>query len=150
MTTPTDPTQQSRIEATQTVDQTTIPVVKERLQLDTRERITGQVDVVTTVHTERVDIPLQTVYTRYEERRVPVNRVVEQMPQPRYEGANLIVPVVREEEVVIKRLVLVEEIHLIQHRDEEARTETVDLRHEEVSIRRSGGLNQELTAPLPD
>ena len=80
MTTPTDPTQESRIEATQTVDQTTIPVVKERLQLDTRERVTGQVDVVTTVHTERVDIPLQTVYTRYEERRVPVNLPGDPLP----------------------------------------------------------------------
>ncbi len=117
-------------------EEASIPVIKEQLHLSTREVVTGEVQVRKEVHTESVAIPLSTVYTAYREERVPVNRVVDVMPQPRYEGKNLIVPVVREEQVVTKRLVLVEEIHLIQETHSEEHTERVELHTEEAIITR--------------
>ena len=127
----------------------TIPVVKEQLHLSTREVVTGEVQVRKHVHTESVDVPLTTVHTAYREERVPVNRVVDTMPQPRYEGKNLIVPVVREQQVVVTQLVLIEEIHLIQESRSEERTEHIDLRTEEATVTRVP-LQQNSTPPLPD
>ncbi len=114
----------------------TIPVLKDQLVISSRKITTAEVQVTKEVAHQEVDVPLQTVHTRYRELRMPINRIVETMPQVRQVDGNIIIPVVREEEVVIKRLVLVEEIHLMKHTDVEERTETVDLRSETASVRR--------------
>ena len=141
---PTDEALDSANELPETADETVIPVVREQLHLSSREVVTGEVNVTKRVRTERIDVPLRTVYTTYREERVPVGRIIDTLPQPRYEGKNLIIPVVREEEVVVKRLVLVEEIHLIQHTHTDEHHETVELRHEEAAIDR---IQHTLTAP---
>ncbi len=130
-------------------EEAVIPVIKEQLHLSTREIVTGEVQVRKEIHTETVAIPLSTVHTAYREERVPINRVVDLMPQPRYEGKNLIVPVVREEQVVTKRLVLVEEIHLIQETHSEEHTERVELHTEEAIITRVPH-DKHSTSPLAD
>ena len=117
-------------------DKEIITVAKERVHIDVESRVTGEVTVEKIVNTSEVDIPLTDLDTTYREERVPVNRVVDVMPAVRYNGDNLIVPVVREEEVVIRRLVLVEEIHLIKEVRRSERTETVTLKSEEVFITR--------------
>ncbi|WP_116124611.1 DUF2382 domain-containing protein [Lewinella sp. IMCC34183] len=113
-----------------------IPVIKEKLSISSRENITGEVEVRKVVKTEEIDVPLTTIRTRYREERVPVNRTVDTAPQVRYEGENLVIPIIREEEVVIKRLILVEEIHLIRERTTEERTEHIQLRSEEATVTR--------------
>ncbi|CAH1000040.1 hypothetical protein LEM8419_01229 [Neolewinella maritima] len=134
---------------TEVVDESTISVIKEQLSVTTREVVTGEVNVHKTVQTETVDVPLTTIHTAYRETRVPINQVVDTMPQPRYEGKNLIVPVVREEEVITKRLVLVEEIHLIQETRSEEHTERVELHTEQAVVSRSPPTTN-TTAPLPE
>lgn len=116
------------------VDETLIPVVKEQLEISSHPVVTGEVRVEKRVHSEVVDVPLTSIRTTYQEHRQPINRVVDTMPEVRYEGDNLIIPVVREEEVVVKRLVLVEEIHLLKQQEVSERKETVTLRSEEVSL----------------
>ncbi|MGB3798390.1 MAG: DUF2382 domain-containing protein [Lewinella sp.] len=123
--------ERSKIEDTQT-----IPVIEERVVIDSRSTVTGETTVNKTVHSRRVDLPLTDIDTTYQEKRVPVNRVVDLMPTIRYEGENLIVPVVREEEVVVKRLILVEEIHLIKNVTRSERTQSIELKSEEVEITR--------------
>ena len=132
-----------------TTEEGTIPVIKEQLHLSTREVVTGEVQVRKQIRTESVDVPLTTVHTAYREERVPVNRVVDIMPEPRYEGKNLIVPVVREQQVIITQLVLVEEIHLIQESRSEERTEHIELHTEEATVTRVP-LQENSTPPLPD
>ncbi|PHK99717.1 YsnF/AvaK domain-containing protein [Neolewinella marina] len=119
-----------------TPDETTVPVVEERLRISSQPTVTGEVRVEKRVATETVEVPLTTIETTYREQRIPANRVVDQMPRVRFEGENLIIPVVREEEVVTKRLVLVEEIHLTPHREVTERKESVPLRSEKVTISR--------------
>lgn len=119
---------------TESGEKVVIPVVEEQLSISTRQVTTGQVDVEKRVRTETVDVPLSTVHTHYREERIPANRAVDTMPQPRYEGENLIIPVVREEAVVVKRLILVEEIHLIRTTEVDEHTKTVELRSEEATI----------------
>ena len=144
MTQPTDKALDSANEPLKTTDELVIPVVREQLHLSSREVVTGEINVNKRVRTERIEVPLRTVHTSYREQRIPVDRVIDTMPEPRYEGKNLIIPVVREEEVVVKRLVLVEEIHLIQHTHTDEHQETVELRHEEAAIDR---IQHDLTAP---
>jgi hypothetical protein len=58
-----------------------------------------------TLYTEEADV-----------RRVPVNRIVTEVPQTRQEGEVTIVPVLEEVLVVEKRLLLKEEIHIVRRR----------------------------------
>ena len=69
-------------------------------------------------------------------RRVPVNRVVDVAPKARREGDTMIIPVVEEELVITKRLVLKEEIHLITHRTKDRSVQEVELNRESAEIRR--------------
>ncbi len=113
-----------------------IPVIKERLVVSTKKVVTGEITVRKEVSQEQVEVPLQTVHTRYREVRLPIDRVVDTMPRTREENGTLIIPVVREEEVVIKRLVLVEEIHLIREVEQTERTEAVTLSTESATVAR--------------
>lgn len=117
-------------------DEQVIPVLEEQVHIDTAVRVTGTVNVSTTVSSRDVEIPLTDTTTTYREVRVPLNQAVETMPRIRYEGDKLVIPVVREEEVVVKRLILVEELHLIKETRREDRKEQVTLRSETVSVRR--------------
>ena len=69
--------------------------------------------------------------------RVPVGRVVEAVPPVRQEGDVTIMPVVEEELVVVRRLVLKEEIHLQRVRTTVPHVETVTLRQQQVSVTRT-------------
>ena len=149
MADPRQPLPNQGLDSQITTENTVIPVLKEQIHVASREVVTGEVQVHKHILTETVAVPLSTLHTGYREERVAVNRVVDLMPQPRYEGKNLIIPVVREEEVVLKRLVLVEEIHLIQETRTEERTERVDLRTEEATVTKVP-LSKNSPAPLPE
>jgi stress response protein YsnF len=113
----------------------TIPEIEETVDISTRVVETGVVRI--TKHVEEVQ---RTFHPKLHEQRthvdrVPVNRVVKTAPQVRTEGDTTIIPVV--EEVVVKLLLLKEEIHV--------RTETVDkacspkdvtLRRERIDVQR--------------
>ena len=68
--------------------------------------------------------------------RVRVNRVVTQVPEIREEGDLLIVPVVEEEILLQKRLVLREEIHIRRQRVEGHVAKTVSLAREHATVDR--------------
>ena len=120
-------------------DERTISVVKEEVVIDKQKVVTNEVNLKKTVKTEVVDIPLTNTYTRYEEERIPIDRLIDEMPRTREEDGKLIIPVVREEAVVVKRLRLVEEIHLTRQTEVENRTEQVTLRSDEVTLDRRPG-----------
>lgn len=115
---------------------TTVPVIKERLAIDTVETVAGRVVVDKTVKQTQVDVPLPTVHTEYTENRILRNVEVAKMPVIRTEGNTTIIPVVREETVVSKRLVLVEEIHLTKQVRKEEKTVPVTLSEDVVTITR--------------
>lgn len=115
-------------------DRQTIPVVEEKLFIDTRKTITGEIDIEQNVSKKIVDVVLPTLTTEYTETRIPFNKVVDDIPGIRHEDDVVIIPVVREETVLVKRLVLVEEIHLTRTTNRTERTEEVTLRRTEVSV----------------
>jgi len=122
--------------AAETRKRRAIPVVEEELTLGRRQVKTGSVRVEKRVlrHEETVDVPvvLQTIHVR----RVPKNRVVQSVPAVRKVGSTLIVPVVEEELVITKRLVLKEEIHLETRKRTSHVRRTVPLSKETARVTR--------------
>ena len=69
--------------------------------------------------------------------RVPIGRIVDAVPPVRVEGGVTIMPVVEEELVLIKRLVLKEEVHLRTVSSVSHYAETVTLRRQDVLVTRT-------------
>lgn len=111
-----------------------IPVVQEELVVNKRPVVTGAVQVHKHAreHVETVEMPVmrQTVDVR----RVVVNRPVDRVPEVREEGDTTIIPIVAEELVVTKRLILKEELHLVRRQSESVATQQVALRSEEAEV----------------
>ena len=116
-----------------------IPVIEEEAVVSKRVVETGKVRVSKRVseHEEIIDEPLFREEVSVE--RVPVNQYVDAAPTVRYEGDLMIIPVVQEQIVMQKRLVLVEEIRVRKELVETHQPQTVTLRKEEVDVRRVAG-----------
>jgi uncharacterized protein (TIGR02271 family) len=114
-----------------------LPVIEERAVVRREVVESGRVQLTKTVqeHQEALDLTLQHEEVQVE--RVPLNQYVpDDAPAPtvRYEGNTLIVPVVRE--VMVKRLLLVEELHVTKQQVQTQETQHVTLRHEHVQVNR--------------
>src|SRR3954469_10408926 len=97
---------------TRRIEEVVIPLAEESASVSKREVETGQVRVALSTDIETV-IARETLRgCKIEIERVPVNRVLpdgEPVPQSRQEGDTLVIPVVEEKAVVVKRLVVTEE-----------------------------------------
>jgi uncharacterized protein (TIGR02271 family) len=113
---------------------TVIPVIAEEIVVGRKAVKTGAVRVHKRVHerVERVEMPV--IQDALDVRRVVVNRVVAAAPGIRKVGDTTIIPVVEEELVVTKRLVLKEELHVTRRRVKTRATREVTLRREEARI----------------
>ena len=69
--------------------------------------------------------------------RVPIGRIVETLPEIRQEGDVTIVPVVEEEIVVQRRLILKEEVHFRREKVVERYSENASLREQQVTVTRT-------------
>lgn len=112
------------------------PVIQERATFTKRVIETGRVRVRKTVVEEPFTINEPLVRDEYEIKRVPINQVVTATSSCRVEGDVTIVPVYEEESVVVKRLVLREEIHLIKKHRITHHRGTITLRKENVDVER--------------
>ncbi len=116
----------------------TIPLHEEVLDVGKRVREGDTVRVETKVREEERTVAQDLASTDVEIERVPVGRVVDAPPGTRREGDVLILPVLEEELVVTKRLVLKEEIRITprtRHRTEQA---TATVRVEDAVVTRDG------------
>lgn len=115
----------------------TIPIIEEALQVGKQTVETGRARITKRV-TEReeiIDDPLLREEVAIE--RVPVGRVWDgEPPAVRYDGERMIVPLLAEEYVVTKRLILKEELHIYRVRHEVHEPQTVTLRSEDVTVER--------------
>ena len=120
--------------------ETVIPLAEERAAVAKREVETGRVRVALTTETETV-IARETLRgRRVEIERVPVNRMLpdgEPAPQSREEGDTLVVPVVEEVAVVVKRLFLREEVLLRFVATEAPFEEEVAVRRQRATVDRT-------------
>jgi uncharacterized protein (TIGR02271 family) len=96
--------------------------------VERRARIDKQVHT----RTERVETVLRREQPTIE--RIPINREVSEIPAVRQEGDTLVIPVLEEVAVIVRRLVLREEIRIHRHETVEPFRRDVTLRAEEVVI----------------
>lgn len=122
-----------------TGDDLTLEVIEERLAVAKRRVAGGTVRISTT--TEVVEEVAEVALDRYrvEVTRVPVGRIVDEAPLARAEGDTTIVPVMEERFVVVKQLVLKEELHIRHVVEREVKREPVTLRRQRATVERSDG-----------
>lgn len=113
-----------------------IPVIQEEIIVDKQVVETGRVRISKRIseHEELVDVPLFREEVSVE--RVPVNLFVEAQPPVRQEGDTMVIPVVREEIIIQKKLLLVEELRVRKEVIEHHQPQTVNVLKEEVDIKR--------------
>lgn len=115
----------------------TIPVVEEQVQIGKKVVETGKVHISKTVHEELTDVDIPFVHEEVEVERVELNQYVDTPPPAvRYEGDTMIISVLKEEVVLQKRLVLVEELHVTKKKVETHQTRQMPLKKEEITIER--------------
>ena len=106
-----------------------VPLLQEEVHIGKREVSAGKVRIRTATEAFE-EIARETLQGEtVEVTRVPVDRIVDEVPQTRTEGGVTIVPVLEEVLFVEKRLVLKEELHIRR----QATTETVEV---PVTLRR--------------
>lgn len=116
---------------------TKIPVIEEQLRVEKKVVETDRVRVSKKVHTDDVTVEFPVTSEELSVERVPINEYVDTPPPAvRHEGDTTIIPVLKE--VLVKRLVLVEEVHITKTKVKEQRREDAVLRTEEVKIDRRG------------
>lgn len=114
-----------------------IPVIEEKVETGIRRTVTGRVRVTKRVEQRRENVDVPVTRTEVEVRRVPVNQPVNRPPVVRRQGDTLIIPVLEEELVITRRLVLREEIHVTSRRTRARHRESVNLRRERAIVERS-------------
>jgi uncharacterized protein (TIGR02271 family) len=117
-------------------DEIAVPVVEEELVTGTRAVKTGSIRIKKRVERIRKSLDMPVVKDAVTVERVPVNRVVQTIPQMREERGRLIIPVVEEEVVVRRRLVLREEIHVVRKKAEERAAGEVTVAREHAFVER--------------
>jgi len=126
-----------------------IPLAEETLHLTKRLVETGRVRVSLTTEVIQEQVR-ETVRTRRAEiTRVPVNREVSEIPPNRQDADVLIIPVVEEVMVVVKRLVLREEIRLRLIDQDEAIELPASKRIQHASVERVEALVATADSNLP-
>lgn len=111
-----------------------LPLTEEVATISKQAVVTGRVTVRTSTELReeivRDDLADETV----EVTRVPIDRIVETVPQLRTEGDVTIVPVIEERMIITKQLVLVEEVQIRRRRSVEHVEIPVTLRRQVVNI----------------
>jgi len=118
----------------------TVPVVEEMLTATKQWQQAGILEIRKTVRTVNQDLDVPVQYEEATVERVPVNRVLADAETlaPRQEGNTLIVPVIHEELVVMKRRVLVEEVRITKQLQTVTQHFNEPVQREEVEITQQG------------
>ena len=82
----------------------TVPVIKEQIIIDKRTVDTAKVSVSKKVKDRDVQIDISEEHNDIQVERIPVNQVIDTEPTVRHEGDTMIIPVLREEVVIKKKL----------------------------------------------
>ena len=120
-------------------DTLVIPIVEEEARIAKRQVVSGRVIVRTTVDTEERILKEMLSLETVEVERIPINRVVDTVPQIRTDGDVTIVPVFEERLVVEKQLVLVEEVRIRRTASVENVEVPITLRKERANVERLDG-----------
>ncbi|WP_139925488.1 YsnF/AvaK domain-containing protein [Hymenobacter sp. DG01] len=122
-----------------------VPVIEEHAVIRREVVETGRVRLTKTIEEHPETLNFTLLHDEVQVERVPVNQFVADgatLPGVRYEGDTMIIPVVRE--VVVKRMLVVEELHITKHEVPTQESHQVVLRQETVQVTR-----EPLAPPAP-
>lgn len=124
---------------------TTISIIEETLQVEKRVVETGTVRLHKRVqeYQETLDEPL--IVRTFDVQRVALNRPVESTPTVRQEGETTIYPLVEEQLVLTKQLILKEEVRITKRETERRDNQVVNLRRESLTVERIPANGEEET-----
>jgi uncharacterized protein (TIGR02271 family) len=125
-----------------------IPIIEEHLNIEKQVVESGVVRVSKKVHHEQVTVDVPLIHEEHDVERVEINQYVDTAPAVRHEGGTMIIPVLREEVVIQKRLVLVEELRITKKLVQTTKKEEVTLRKEEVVVERNSLRNPDIDRSL--
>lgn len=125
--------------STYDADALVIPLITEDLVVTKDWVEKGRVRVTKRAVTEERPIHEMLREEHVHVERVPVNRPVDSMPDVRYEGETMIIPLVEEVVVIEKRLVIKEELRITKRQSEREYTDTVTVRRDDVTVERFDG-----------
>lgn len=129
---------QNRAPAKSTIVTQVIPVIQEQVTIGKQEIEAGKVVVSKSIEHHTTPVHVIVNHDEVQVAHVPAGYYVEKAPEVRYEGDTMIIPVLKEEAVVVKKIYLVEELHVTRTTRQSQETETVTLRTEHVDITRVG------------
>jgi uncharacterized protein (TIGR02271 family) len=117
-------------------DDIVVPLHEEAISVEKKRTATGRLRISTVTHQR--DVPIDEVLTQenIEVERISINKPVDRVPSVREEGDTLIIPVVEENLVVERRLILKEEVRVRRIRTTERHHEHVTVRKQEAVITR--------------
>jgi len=135
------PDARESVDATESVNargSAVIPAIEERLRINREAVETGRIRLQKRVEESSTVVDEPLYEKSYNIERVPVNRILSDgvVPEPRYDGDVLILPVVEEVLVVEKRLVLREEVRVTPNEREVHDPQTHTLRREHIEVER--------------
>ena len=122
-----------------------IPLADEKLAVSKRIVETGSVRLTTHAEEHRERIEEMLLRTDVEIDRVTIDRLVDEIPTVRMEGDTLVYPIV--EEVIVKQLVLREEVRVTPRQRSEPFTQNVTLRRVRAEVERSSAPPRTATDP---
>lgn len=115
-----------------------IPVIEERLRVEKRLEETGTVRISKQVTEYEQPVTIALLKEEIHVERVAINQLIDSPPPAlRYEGETMIIPVLKEVAVVEKRLMLVEELHIVKRQNQMQETQQVKLRKEDIKVERT-------------
>lgn len=123
------------MDRSEVTEETRIPLVEERLNVEKKTVETGKVRLRSRVEEDERRISETLASERVRVERIAADVLLEEPPEIRDEPGRLVVPVF--EEVVVRRYRLTEEVHLIIERSEQQHDETVTLRRNRVEVERT-------------
>ena len=117
-------------------DAATLRLLAEELSVTKETRETGRVRVSTRTHEREALIDEELAREHVEIETIPIARRIDAVPQVRQEGDTTIIPIVEERLVVVRQLVLKEEVRVRRVRTTERHQEKVALRQQEAVVTR--------------
>ena len=115
-----------------------LPIVAERLRVDRRRVTVGTVRITKKTRYRDVVVDEPVAHEDVRVRRVPAGRFVDGPVPDRYVNGRLIVSILEEVPVIVRRLRVVEELHIERRRRVVRRPQRVTVRREDPIIEREG------------
>jgi stress response protein YsnF len=111
-----------------------IPVIEEQVVVGTKRVEKASILIEKKIKTEEVSVDVPLTGQSYDIQRIPKNDYLESIPEIWHEGDTTVIPVVKE--VMVKKILLTEEIRITKKIQVTEGTENVSLKKEEVTITR--------------